>query len=167
MKIIVIALLSLFALSSCKTLKKTQDTSILEQEPVATQPEENVEQPEEMSEDVVEIVREEVKESMDYIEPDQSTGRKEEVALVDQSTGEQLHNYYVIVGSFSVLDNAKNFNQTLKQKGFNSNILVNTSKYYRVSVGGHQNEQEARKQLAHIKNSFDQYKDAWLLISNK
>ncbi len=101
------------------------------------------------------------------IAPDNSKGVKEEVAVADESNGSQLANFYVIVGSFKEKGNAQVLNNSLKELGFNAVILMNKANFYRVSLGGHNDEEIARRELAYVKKSFDRFTDAWLLIAEK
>lgn len=160
MRLILFAFALIFTFSACNSFKRTQDTSILE----ATNPPQDPQREVARNYPPVEEVDTREVNTTPEKPSDATPGRTEEVVLVNEGTGETLQKYYVIVGSFGVLNNAKNFNQTLKGRGFNSTILMNNTEFYRVSVGGHQSEQTARQQLAKVKSMSD-YKDAWLLIT--
>lgn len=75
--------------------------------------------------------------------------------------------YYVILGSFGVYDNAKNFKNELMQKNFFPGILVNESGLYRVCVESFDEEMKARERIASIRTTFDEYSDVWLLIKKE
>jgi cell division protein FtsN len=95
------------------------------------------------------------------------TVRKEDVSFTQQE--DQLKNdvnsYFVIVGSFSNIDNAKKYRETLVSEGFTPIILQsNTSGYFRVCVNSYKNEAEARTRVQDIRKNFPKYYDSWLLI---
>lgn len=92
------------------------------------------------------------------------TVREEKVKAVDQSGVETIYRYYVIVGSFQVLDNARNFRTQLIQQQFVPVILESEIGFYRVSVAAFNAEADARTKIDQIRNNFDQYRDTWLLI---
>lgn len=92
------------------------------------------------------------------------TVREEKVKAVDQSGVETIYRYYVIVGSFQVLDNARNFRAQLIQQQFVPVILESEIGFYRVSVAAFNAEADARTKIDQIRNNFDQYRDTWLLI---
>jgi len=72
----------------------------------------------------------------------------------------------VILGSFSNLNNARNYRETLLNQGFTPIILHSETGYYRVCVNSYQNEIEARSRVSQIRQSYPQYADVWLLIKN-
>ncbi len=92
--------------------------------------------------------------------------RKEQVSFTSQEdrAENEVNSYFVIIGSFSQLENAKNYRETLINQGFSPIILHSETGYYRVCVNSHKNEQEARNRVAQIRQSFPQYSDVWLLI---
>lgn len=92
------------------------------------------------------------------------TVREEKVKAVDQSGAETIYRYYVIVGSFQVLDNARNFRTQLIQEQFVPVILESEIGFYRVSVAAFNQEADARAKIDQIRNNYDQYRDTWLLI---
>lgn len=92
------------------------------------------------------------------------TVREEKVTAVDQSGKEVVYRYYVIVGSFQVLENARNFRSKLIQEQFAPVILESEIGFYRVSVAAYHDEDDARAKIHQIRNNFDQYRDTWLLI---
>ena len=91
---------------------------------------------------------------------------KEQVTFTQQTdrTENELNNYFVIIGSFSQLENAKNYRETLLNEGFTPIILHSETGYYRVCVNSYKNEGEARGRIAQIRQAFPKYSDVWLLI---
>lgn len=92
--------------------------------------------------------------------------RTEQVSFTDQDDRNENEDntYFVIIGSFSQLENAKNYRTTLLDEGFTPIILHSETGYYRVCVNSYKNEQEARSRIAQVRQSFDKYSDVWLLI---
>ncbi len=72
--------------------------------------------------------------------------------------------FFVIMGSFSVLENAKRLKETLISEGFQPGILVNESGMYRVLGNSYSDESEARARIAEVRAKFPKYSDIWLLI---
>jgi cell division protein FtsN len=74
--------------------------------------------------------------------------------------------FYVILGSFSIQDNAQRFKkQLMAQDFFPVGILVNQNGLYRVSVDSYDDETQARNRIREIRQKFPQYSDVWLLIN--
>lgn len=95
------------------------------------------------------------------------TVKKEDVSFIkkEDETNNDANSYFIIVGSFSVLDNAKKHRETLISEGFTPIILQsNTSGYYRVCVNSFKNEMDARKRVQQIRKDFPQHLDSWLLF---
>lgn len=92
--------------------------------------------------------------------------RKEQVSFTDQA--EQSANagntFFVIIGSFSQLDNAKNYRTTLLDEGFTPIILHSETGYYRVCVNSFKSESEARSRVSQVRQGFPKYSDVWLLV---
>ncbi len=74
------------------------------------------------------------------------------------------NNYFIIVGSFSSIQNANRQKDQLTKKGFVPVVLQSESGYFRVSVASHKEEHEARKQVSSIRTSYPELADCWLLI---
>jgi cell division protein FtsN len=72
--------------------------------------------------------------------------------------------YFVIMGSFSVLENAKRLKETLIAEDFQPVILVNESGMYRVCGNSYAEESAARARIADVRVKFPKYSDIWLLI---
>src|SRR5690554_1364808 len=94
--------------------------------------------------------------------------RKEQVSFTRQEDKalNESNNFFVILGSFGELNNARNYRETLLNKGFTPIILHSETGYYRVCVNSYQNEGEARNRVAQVRKSYPEYSDAWLLIKD-
>uniref|UniRef100_UPI0032166324 SPOR domain-containing protein n=1 Tax=uncultured Draconibacterium sp. TaxID=1573823 RepID=UPI0032166324 len=92
--------------------------------------------------------------------------RKEQVSFTNQSeqTANADNTFFVIIGSFGQLDNAKNYRTTLLEEGFTPIILHSETGYYRVCVNSYKSESEARSRVSQIRQAFPKYSDVWLLI---
>jgi cell division septation protein DedD len=92
--------------------------------------------------------------------------RKEQVSFTTQEDKAQneTNNFFVILGSFGELNNAKNYRETLLNKGFTPIILHSETGYYRVCVNSYKVEGEARNRVSQIRKTYPEYSDAWLLI---
>ncbi len=92
--------------------------------------------------------------------------KTEQVSFTQQEdrTGNETNTYFVIIGSFSQLDNAKNYRETLLNEGFTPIILHSETGYYRVCVNSYKNETEARTRIKELRQAFPKYSDVWLLI---
>lgn len=92
--------------------------------------------------------------------------RKESVTFTEAAdkTGNEANTFFVILGSFGQLDNAKNFRETLLNEGFSPIILHSETGYYRVCVNSYKGESEARSRVTQIRQAFPKYADLWLLI---
>ncbi len=75
--------------------------------------------------------------------------------------------FYVILGSFSIYDNAQRFKKQLMSEDFYPGILVNQNGLYRVSVNSYDDETQARNRIREIREKFPQYSDVWLLIKKQ
>ena len=91
------------------------------------------------------------------------TVRSEKVTPVDPSD-RAMYRFYVIIGSFKNVDNARKENITLANKGFTPVILKSESGLYRISVGGYDDESAARSKIAGIRAAYKEHSDVWLLI---
>jgi cell division protein FtsN len=89
--------------------------------------------------------------------------RQEKVTPVEH-TGPG-YGYYIIIGSFQVLDNARRFRTDLIQEGFTPMMLESEHGFFRVSVAAYNDELEARARLGEIRRQYEKYSDVWLLIS--
>ena len=93
----------------------------------------------------------------------EATDRVESVRQVDSSE-RTMYRFYVIIGSFRSIDNARQYNVDLVRKGFNPVILENEEGLFRISVGGYDDERAARTRIADIRASYAEHRDVWLLI---
>ena len=76
--------------------------------------------------------------------------------------------FYVILGSFSIYDNAVKFKKQLMSQDFTPGILVNENGLYRVSVNSYDDENQARARISDIRKNYpEQYSDVWLLIKKQ
>ncbi len=109
-----------------------------------------------------------IKEEPKIAEKEPVATRKEQISFTSQADKDQneVNTYFVIIGSFSQLDNAKNYRETLLNQGFTPIILHSETGYYRVCVNSYQAESDARTRIAQIRQSYPQYADVWLLIKN-
>lgn len=90
--------------------------------------------------------------------------KQEKVKVIETPVDEKAGKYYVIIGSFKVLDNARNFRQQLMAEKFTPTILENENGLFRVSVASYDDETMARSRIADIRAQYDKYSDVWLLI---
>ncbi len=92
--------------------------------------------------------------------------RKEQVTFTQQEdrTSNENNTYFVIIGSFGQLDNAKNYRETLLNEGFTPIILHSETGYYRVCVDSFKDETEARSRVSKLRQAYPKYSDVWLLI---
>lgn len=91
--------------------------------------------------------------------------REEKVKAIESETDKTNYNYYVIIGSFRILDNAYNYKKQINEEGFKSVILENENGLYRVSVIATNAETDARNEISRIRSNYSQHSDVWLLIS--
>ncbi|TNF41064.1 MAG: hypothetical protein EP310_07845 [Bacteroidetes bacterium] len=149
-KIMFFVFLAVMALSSCKSTKKqpqVQYTPPEAQPKVFTVPE--------------------TTETAKPVTEDKSVSlRKESVTFTDagDKSNNEANSFFVILGSFGQLDNAKNFRETLLNEGFSPIILHSETGYYRVCVNSYKSEAEARSRVTEIRQAFPKYSDLWLLI---
>ncbi len=92
------------------------------------------------------------------------TVREEKVKHVDQPGNTPVYRYYVIIGSFKVVDNARQAKTELTGEGFTPVILENENGLFRISVGAYNDESAARSQIAKIRAGSDKHDDVWLLV---
>ena len=130
-----------FILSSCSSLKKPGSSSFDESE----------------SPYVKEDVKPKVKAQSAKI-----VVKEEKVKLLDANN--ESYKYYVIIGSFKILNNAKNYKKELIKEGFTPVLMENESGLYRVSVSAYNEETASRNRIAEIRSQYKKYSDVWLLI---
>jgi cell division protein FtsN len=93
--------------------------------------------------------------------------REEKVKTIEEQGPDTFYRYYVIIGSFRVLDNARSYKNDLKNDGFSAVILENENGLYRISVGAYNEETPARANIASIRSKYSKHEDVWLLIRKK
>lgn len=100
---------------------------------------------------------------------DSSVKSKEEKVTAAQGEASDFGSkrFYVILGSFSVYENAQNFKKQLMQENFQPGILVNENGLYRVSVNSFDDETMARSRVSEIRQKYTKYSDVWLLIKKQ
>ena len=94
-------------------------------------------------------------------EVDNATVRQENVTLV---SGAGLQNYSVVVGSFSLKANAEGLASTLKNAGYDSQIVLGERNMYRVVAATFADKAGAVKSRNQLRSS-GKYPDAWLLFN--
>ena len=154
-RIILIAAVMVFAFSACKTTKRAQ--SPYTADPAA--------QPKVFT--VPTNATETAKNKVEEIPEEKPIAiRKEQVTFTQQEdrTNNESNTYFVIIGSFGQLENAKNYRETLLDEGFTPIILHSETGYYRVCVNSFKNEMEARSRVSSLRQAFPKYSDVWLLI---
>ena len=77
------------------------------------------------------------------------------------------HEYFVIVGSYSMIENANRARTILSNQGFTPIILKSETGLNRLCVNSYTNETEARVRVHQVRTSFPEYHDAWLLIRQR
>ncbi|WP_372774834.1 SPOR domain-containing protein [Mangrovibacterium sp.] len=82
----------------------------------------------------------------------------------DDATKYQGSSFFVIIGSFSSVENANKYKQELIPQGFNPIVLHSETGYYRVCVNSYAEEASARQRVNQIRSDFPKYADTWLLI---
>ncbi len=96
------------------------------------------------------------------------TSKEEKVSAAQgEEAGFGTKRFYVILGSFSVYENAQKFKKQLMEENFYPGILVNENGLYRVSVNSYDDESTARSRVAEIRQKFAKYGDVWLLIKKQ
>ena len=148
-RIMFFAIVIVMAFSACKSTKKQQ----VKYTPPEAQPK-------------VFTVPETTEAAQPVAEDKSVSLRKESVTFTEAAdkTGNEANTFFVILGSFGQLDNAKNFRETLLNEGFSPIILHSETGYYRVCVNSYKGEAEARSRVTQIRQAFPKYADLWLLI---
>jgi nucleoid DNA-binding protein len=76
--------------------------------------------------------------------------------------GSRQMKYYIVAASFTNYDNALKLKEELKGKGFDSEIITVTHKYYKVTMGSYTDKQQALVELEKLK-TIAQNNALWLL----
>jgi len=154
-RIFFITVIAVLALASCKTTKQPA------QSPYTT---DQTSQPKVFS--VPTSNETTVKEEPKVADVSPIAIRKEQVTFTQQEDRSQneTNTFFVIIGSFGQLENAKNYRETLIGEGFTPIILHSETGYYRVCINSYKNEQEARTRIAQVRQAYQKYSDIWLLV---
>jgi len=88
--------------------------------------------------------------------------RTESVKPVDQMEA-TIYRYYVVIGSFKNISNARQQTVALVKEGLSPTILENENGLFRISAGGYNEENEARRRINEIRAKYANHKDVWLL----
>jgi cell division protein FtsN len=101
--------------------------------------------------------------------PTQAVTSKEEKVVAANGEAKDLGSkkFYIILGSFGVMENAQKFKKQLMTEDFFPGILVNEAGLYRVSVNSFDDEAAARSRIGEIRQKFSKYNDLWLLIKKQ
>ena len=91
------------------------------------------------------------------------TIRTESVKPIDQPD-RTMYRYYVIIGSFRSLENARQYRINMENKGFTPEILENENGLFRISAGGFNEENAARSRIAGIRAAYEELAGVWLLV---
>ncbi|MBN1925776.1 MAG: SPOR domain-containing protein [Prolixibacteraceae bacterium] len=153
MKKLLIVLLSLFVIVSCKTTKK----AVEETEPVIEPVVEVIEEPV-VEEPVIEVVEEPIVEEPIIV-------KEEEVEVIEEEKPpvKPTFDFFVIIGSFKNSDNAGQFKTKMAEKGFYPVLLSTDSGFIRVAVDQTNSEADARSFIKNIRAKYAEHKDVWLL----
>lgn len=106
---------------------------------------------------------------MNYNTKTSSVASKEEsvTAAKGEASDFGSKRFYIIVGVFGVYENALKVKKQLMGEDFFPGILVNEKGQYRVSVNSYDDETIARNRINEIRQKFEKYSDAWLLIKKQ
>jgi len=87
----------------------------------------------------------------------------EKFSMADGETNTSAFNkkYHVVVGSFSIQDNAKKLQQTLKNEGNDAIVVVNERGMFRVLIASFDDYTLAHNRINQISSRFP---DAWVLV---
>ncbi|MGC3977109.1 MAG: SPOR domain-containing protein [Paludibacteraceae bacterium] len=95
--------------------------------------------------------------------PVEEITRNEKFTLADgESSSSSFNNkYHVVVGSFSIKQNAKNLQNTLIKEGNDALVVVNEKGMFRVIAASFNDYYQAKNRINEISNRFP---DAWVLV---
>jgi cell division protein FtsN len=96
-------------------------------------------------------------------EPEPAIVVRTEAVSIERSDDNTLHAFYVIVGSFSMVENAYKLQNELLANGIPSEVLKTETGMMRVSYLGTDRENEAREKISEIRTKLPQFNDVWLL----
>lgn len=89
---------------------------------------------------------------------------KIEEVTIEKSNDQKLYAFYVIIGSFSMPENAHTLQDQQLAKGVQAIVLKSGTGMLRVACLGTDSEQEARKKIGEIRKGKE-LRDVWLLKS--
>jgi cell division protein FtsN len=88
----------------------------------------------------------------------------EETLVPNDEKVTDSHKYFVIIGSFRNLENARKYQTQIEKDSFASEVLKNEAGHYRVSVKATDDITEARNEVRRIWANYSKYSDTWMLI---
>lgn len=88
---------------------------------------------------------------------------RSEAVSIERSETTTLKAFYVIVGSFSMVENAYKLQNELLADGIPSDVLKSETGMMRVSYLGTDHESEARAMIQQIRQNKPAFSDVWLL----
>ena len=94
-------------------------------------------------------------------ETEKTRNEKFSMAEVETNTAAINSKYHVVVGSFSIQQNAKNLQRTLNSEGNNALVVVNEQGMFRVLIASFNECTQARERINQINTRFP---DAWVLV---
>ncbi len=169
MKIKFIILISLIIVfTSCASMRKgssslSRNDIIKVEEPKKVKPQPK----EEPKKEPVVVIKEEVQPKIEVAKIEEPPIVVREEQVVDIDINEPEYNFYVIVGSFQSVNNAKNFQSQLIERGFIPNVLESEIGFYRVSIAAYNDEIAVRERISNIRESYSEFHDVWLLKKKK
>lgn len=95
------------------------------------------------------------------VAPVEEETRAESFELVETDAEVVPTDYFVVVGSFKSISNAKGLQATLQQEGIQAIIAINEQQMYRVIYASFDNYEDARVQRDALRGRFA---DAWILV---
>lgn len=101
-----------------------------------------------------------VKEKVKAPETEAPIVMKTEQVTIEKSNDQKLYAFYVIIGSFSMTENAHKLQDQQMAKGMPAVVLKSETGMLRVASLGTDSESDARSKIGQIRNQFP---DAWLL----
>lgn len=95
--------------------------------------------------------------------PVEEVTRNEKFSIPEGEASNAAFNskYHVVVGSFSIRQNAKNLQATLIKEGNNAMMVINEKQMYRVIIASFNEYYQAKNRINEISNRFP---DAWVLV---
>ena len=88
------------------------------------------------------------------VEDDQGNVTPIDDEVIDQNN-QADHNFFLIVGSFKIYNNAVELNNYFKNKNYKPVILPKAGPYNRVAIASFKDEITARKELKRVRSAFN------------